>query len=210
MRTRLVAVVAVVGLILGIGWYVRAQNTPLDLSFSPGDVLTADDMNAIVNQVNANSSGLTNLGFRFVATMSGAQEVTEAPLNPGGLTGGEISLQFDEGLTQATATITLEGTPTNATRAHLHCNVAGVNGPIAFGFVDPGPCAVADLATGSLTCTITNADFTGVDCVPNIGVPVNNIAALYFAAREGEIYDNIHTVENGGGEIRGQLLGPLP
>lgn len=207
MQTRIVTAVLVVALVVGIGWYVRAQNQ-LDLTFQSGEVLTAADMNAIVNQINANNSGLTDPGLRFVTTMAREQE----PVAPagGGLTGGTVSLQFDAALTQATATITLTGDPANATRAHLHCHVAGMNGGIAFGFVDPGPCAVADLATGTLTCTITNADFTGTDCVPNIGVPVNNIAALYFAARNGDIYANVHTVENAGGEIRGQLLGPLP
>lgn len=217
MQTRIVTAVLVVALALGIGWYVKAQNAVLDLNFSPGDVLRAADLNAIVTQVNANTleveannAALTNPGLRFVATMSGAQEVTTTPLQPGGLTDGTISLQFDAGLTQAVATITLAGNAANANRAHLHCNFAGLNGGIPFGFVAPGPCDVADLADGSLTCTITNADFTGTDCVPSIGVPVNNIAALYFAAKNGGIYANVHTVENPGGEIRGQLLGPLP
>ena len=51
-----------------------------------------------------------------------------------------------------------------------------------------------------------DTDFTGADCVPAIGRPVNNIASLAFAARNGLIYANVHTVANPPGEVRGQLL----
>jgi hypothetical protein len=53
---------------------------------------------------------------------------------------------------------------------------------------------------------LLNTDFTGADCVPNIGRPVNNLAALAFAMRDGLIYANVHTTNFPGGEIRGQML----
>ena len=74
---------------------------------------------------------------------------------------------------------------------------------IAFGLVDPGPLAFDG---GKVEGTLTNADFNDVDCVPNIGRPVNNIAALAFAMREGLIYANVHTTDFLPGEIRGQML----
>ena len=52
---------------------------------------------------------------------------------------------------------------------------------------------------------LTNADFTGADCVPIIGRPVNNIAALAFAMEQGLIYINVHTTDNLPGEVRGQM-----
>ncbi len=123
---------------------------------------------------------------------------------------GEIEAEFDEGLTQVKVELKVEGLAAvnEATRAHFHCAFAGANGNIAFGIVDPGPadCEPADLAAGDLECTLTNADFTEADCVDEIGRPVSNIAALFFAMRDGLIYLNIHTPDNGGGEIRGQLL----
>ncbi len=140
------------------------------------------------------------------ATLSRAQEV---PTPAGGtLTGGKLKLKFDKGLTQVGVKLRLEGGSANADRAHLHCDLPGLAGPIAFGIVAPGPadCDAVDLAAGDLKCTLTNADFNNVDCIPVIGRPVNNIAAVFFAAREGLIYVNVHTVENGPGEILGQLL----
>jgi hypothetical protein len=53
---------------------------------------------------------------------------------------------------------------------------------------------------------LTNLDFTGADCTPIVGRPVNNIAALAFAMRNGLIYANVHTDVFPAGEQRGQML----
>jgi hypothetical protein len=45
-----------------------------------------------------------------------------------------------------------------------------------------------------------------MDCPALRGRPINNIASLAFAMRDGLIYANVHTVANTGGEVRGQLL----
>lgn len=51
MQTRLIVVATlVIGLALGIGQYVTAQENPLP-NFAPGDVLTAENMNSIVTEV---------------------------------------------------------------------------------------------------------------------------------------------------------------
>ena len=60
-----------------------------------------------------------------------------------------------------------------------------------------------ELAIGMLT----NANIElGADCVTAIGRPGINIAALFFAAEDGLIYANMHTLANPAGEARGQLL----
>ena len=41
------------------------------------------------------------------------------------------------------------------------------------------------------------------DCPALIGRPVNNIASLAFAMRDGLIYANVHTVAHSGGEVGG-------
>ena len=66
--------------------------------------------------------------------------------------------------------------------AHIHTGVAGVNGGVAQGFAG---------AAGDTTWTISGATLSA-----------GNLAALL----SGETYVNVHTVTNGGGEARGQIL----
>lgn len=144
-------------------------------------------------------------GFQVKSTLSGAQEV--APPVGSTLTGGEATIEFDAGLSQAEVTLTLAGDAAAANAAHLHCNRAGADGPVFLGLVEPGTCDPAQLAAGTLTCTLTNESFNAdADCLGTVGRPINNIASLFFAARDGLVYINVHTTANPGGEIRGQLI----
>jgi hypothetical protein len=144
--------------------------------------------------------------LRFSATLTGAQEVTTPA---GGVdTDGKsmVSAKFDAGLTQVVVRLRLRNLSSPAVAAHFHCARPGLNGPVVFGLVSPGQCEGLD--QGKIRrCTLTNADFTGADCNTGIGRPVNNIAALAFAMRDGLIYTNVHTPANPGGEVRGQMLG---
>lgn len=141
-------------------------------------------------------------GLKFRAALSGAQEVTDPS---GGVTTnaeGRIRADFDKALTQVEVRLRVEDSAGVFTRAHFHCGRAGQNGPIAFGLVDPGPLAFnGERVVGELT----NADFTGADCMPVIGRPVNNIAALAFAMKDGLIYVNVHSSVFPPGEVRGQM-----
>lgn len=146
---------------------------------------------------------LTLSGFAyaayFFAALTGAQEVParETPAT------GEIEVAFDRGFTEAQVYLTVSGYMGALTGAHFHCARPGENGPIVVGLFGPGPFPVGDLVSG----TLTNSNFLpGANCVPIIGRPVNNIAALAFAMREGLIYVNVHTTVFPGGEIRAQLF----
>lgn len=139
-------------------------------------------------------------GLKFEAQLSTAQEVPTP--GPGNITKSRVTARFDRAFTQVAVELKVAG-GMNVTRAHFHCARPGVAGPIAFGLFSPGPLVFdGEKAKG----TLTNADFTGRDCVPTIGRPVNNIAALAFAMRDGLIYANVHTADNPPGEVRGQLL----
>jgi hypothetical protein len=120
---------------------------------------------------------------------------------------------FDEGLTQAEFTLNVADA-IGVTQAHFHCGRPGQNGPIVVflfpvGATTAGPPTDVDglLAGGTLTNVSTDASFLVTDCVAAIGRPVNNIASLFFAMRDGLIYANVHTATFPGGEIRSQLCG---
>lgn len=138
-------------------------------------------------------------GLEFEAELSGDQEVPTVVT----VTRGSFDLEFDEAFTRADFRLEVfDGD--DVVQAHLHCNRAGQNGPVIAFLYGPGP--VVDVDGELSQGTLTNASFTGADCVPTIGRPVNNIASLAFAARDGLIYANVHTVAHPAGEIRGQLV----
>ena len=150
-------------------------------------------------------------GLVFVAHLSGEQEVTGEPPflapQPGIETDtrGQFRIQFNAALTKADFRLRVnEGV--DITQAHLHCAPAGVNGQIVvflFGLVaDPGVNIDGLLSEGELT----NDSFeAGINCIATCGKTVNNIASLRAAILDGCIYANVHSVENRGGEVRGQV-----
>lgn len=141
-----------------------------------------------------------NSALRFAAQLSTAQEV---PTPVAGLiTEAQVEAKFDKAFTRVDVKLRVRGGD-NVVAAHFHCARPGVAGPVVFGLFSPGPLVFdGERAKGSLT----NADFTGANCVPLIGRPVPNIVALAFAMRDGLIYANVHTTNNPSGEVRGQLL----
>jgi hypothetical protein len=140
-------------------------------------------------------------GLRFFTILTGDQEVPAVATEGT----GRVDVRFDAGFTQARVELVVDADDLTgpARRAHFHCAPAGVNGQIAFGLFEPGEC---DFDGRRARCTLRNEDFTGADCLPTAGRPVNNIAALAFAMRDGLIYANVHTLMFPGGEIRGQML----
>ncbi len=137
-------------------------------------------------------------GLRCEAMLSGAQEVPDVMTDAS----GRIVAMFDAAFTRVHVRLRVRGAPT-ADGAHFHCARPGANGPVAFGLVSPGPLFFDG---GVVKGMLVNDDFTGADCVGSVDRPVNNIAALAFAMRDGLVYINVHTLENPGGEIRGQMM----
>jgi hypothetical protein len=137
----------------------------------------------------------------FGAKLSGAEEVPPV----GTSTVASVKLALDDALSQATFRLVVNN-GVNVTMAHLHCHSPGQNGPIAVFLFGPvaGMNVNGELASG----TLTNASIAGSasGCAAAIGMPVDSIASLVAAARNGLIYANVHTVTNGGGEVRGQLI----
>ena len=137
----------------------------------------------------------------FRGDLSGAQEEPEIVTANSGV----ITVRANPELTQVVVRLRVSEVG-DVVAAHLHCNRAGENGGLALGLVAPGPCAFDG---NHLQCTLTNADILATpgvaDCLATIGQPINNIASLVAAIRAGNIYANVHTGTNGGGEVRAQL-----
>jgi hypothetical protein len=164
--------------------FVWALAAGVGLSLIPGTASYGDS-----NQASA---------LDFTATLTGAQEFPAIDSDATSV----ASVQFDRGFTRADVRVRLRGA-IDVVAAHFHCAPPGVNGPIAFGLLNPGQLTAFE---SNVRIRITNADFTGEDCTPVIGRPVNNIAALALAMQDGLIYINLHSPTAPLGEIRGQLL----
>ena len=142
-------------------------------------------------------------GLAFEARLSSAQEV---PSNPSEAK-ANIEVEFDKGFTKLEIELKVRDTVGTITRAHFHCAKPGENGDIVFGIFDPGPFPVPmDVTSLKLEGILTNADYTGADCVTETGRVINNLASLAFAMRDGLIYANVHTTFRPGGEVRGQMI----
>ena len=145
--------------------------------------------------------------FEFRATADGAQEISPpAPLN-GVVTDTTATIRLDFNRTLADVDFDLRVQNGVAiTQVHLHCGLAGQNGPVvAFLF---GPVVGEDVDGKLASGTLTNADITniGVDCVPSIGRPINNIASLLSAILDGLVYLNVHSVGDPAGVVRAQIF----
>lgn len=115
---------------------------------------------------------------------------------------GTAGAQFDSGFTRVAVRIRING-DIQVVAGHFHCARAAVNGPVAFGLMQPGP--LSEIVDGTRV-TLTNANATTADCVPTTGRPINNIAALALAMRDGLVYINLHSPTFPGGQIRGQMI----
>ncbi len=120
------------------------------------------------------------------------------------------TITFDRGFERATVFVRFNGLTSDLTRLHLHCNIAGKNGPVAIGLIDtlnPGNDNSQDISQVGhrVFGTLTNENFPGGDrCSDVIGRPVNNVVSLADAIDAGQIYWNLHTELNPPGELRGQ------
>lgn len=145
-------------------------------------------------------------GSRYRIFASGAQEVSP-PAPEGGVvtdTTARLDLQFNRLLSEATFRLNVnDGFGIN--QAHLHCGGAGSNGPVVaflFGLDPNGVDVDGILSSGELT----NLDIIDNACIDAIGQPVNNIASLAAAIKNGLIYLNVHALSNPPGLVRGQFL----
>jgi hypothetical protein len=126
----------------------------------------------------------------FTATLSGTNEVPAVTTDAS----GSATFTVSEGQIEFTVNVTgIE----NVTQAHIHTGREGQNGPVRLnlcGTDDTDPCTTGDgvLATGTNGTTV--------------GDPPITFDELVEAIQSDSAYTNVHTDQNPGGEIRGQIV----
>jgi uncharacterized protein (TIGR03118 family) len=161
--------------------YVESSED-VDLALSnPTGAALGSPSEAHLTIVDNDAAGITPLQRTFVGTLSGAQEV---PANA--TTGRGVGiLILDPSGTSAKVSVYFTGLTSNAQAAHIHGPAApGSNAPVLF------PFATVPAATSGSINNVT------------ISLTPTQVQQL----KDGLFYFNVHTVNNPGGEIRGQIL----
>jgi len=141
-------------------------------------------------------------GQMVQATLSGAQEVP--PVTTGASGTSALTISADQ--TQISFSLTTQNI-TGVTQAHIHVGPAGVNGPVIL-FLCTNLTPPSGVPTPP-TCPTSGGTVTGIltaaNLIPNIGAGINTFANAVNAILNGNAYVNVHTSQNPGGEIRGQI-----
>lgn len=138
---------------------------------------------------------------KFSAHLTGSQEV------PAVETGarGRAFFQLNGDGTELAFSLNVSNIQ-NITQAHIHLGAAGTNGGVVVWLYPPGP--PAQLIPGRFNGMLAEGTITAANLVGALaGQPLE---ALLIRMRDEEAYVNVHTSENPGGEIRGQIRSMLP
>jgi CHRD domain len=134
---------------------------------------------------------------RFSANLGGANEVP--PINTAG--SGEFRMEIVG--SDVNFTLSFSDLSSNLTAAHVHFGQTKVSGGVMIFLCGGGGQPDCPAATsGTITGTITAANVTGPTTQ---GVDVGDLDTALDIMRDGLSYVNMHTVNFGGGEIRGQV-----
>jgi hypothetical protein len=131
----------------------------------------------------------------LTATLTGAEETPAPGINTGAFGFAEVGVDVTN--QEVTVALQVFNLPTGSTAGHIHAGGKGTPGPVILDFVLPAG------RTGDFTLNLRlgRAQFRAR---PEIGISSFEDALQAIAAGNG--YVNIHTTQNAGGEIRGQLV----
>jgi len=135
----------------------------------------------------------------LTASLNGGDE-TPAALNTGMF--GSVEVSVDPVNREVVVTLRVFNTPTPTTAGHIHIGGKGTPGPTVLNF----PPALVG-RTGDFAMTFRVGDTPGV-FTPRPAIGINTIDDAIQAILGGNSYVNVHTTQNPGGEIRGQLTIP--
>ena len=134
--------------------------------------------------------------MRFTALLSGANEVPGIASG----SGGTATVTLNTATRAVTYKVDVYNMPSGTTQAHFHVGGPGVAGPVVVNFVVQ-PNISNDF---SISGTATSADL-----VPRQAQGIGSWDDFIEALVLGQVYANVHSTVNPGGEVRGQVL-PVP
>jgi CHRD domain len=146
----------------------------------------------------------------FTATLLGANELPDPVSSPGT---GFATIVLDPTAQTLQINATFSGLTSNVVAAHIHCCAPfGTNAGVATTLpVFPGfPMGVTSGTYSSQVFDLTQPLIYNPNFVTDLGGLAQAEAALIAGISSEQSYFNIHTVNFGGGEIRGQLFVPEP
>lgn len=129
----------------------------------------------------------------FTAALHGGNEVPG--VSTGSVGTGTVSVNL---ATQVvTFRIDVYNMPVGTTQAHFHAGAAGVNGPVVVNFTVPAGISNDFAITGTASAT---------DLTVRAPQGINSWEDFIQALLLGNVYMNVHSTANPGGEIRGQVV----
>lgn len=131
--------------------------------------------------------------LNFTAHLSGANEV------PGVVNGagGTATISLNTATRVVTYRIDVYNMPSGTTAAHFHAGGPGVSGPVVVNFT---------VAAGISNDFAITGTATSADLVPRTAQGVGSWDDFIQALTLGQIYVNVHSAANPGGEVRGQVV----
>jgi hypothetical protein len=129
----------------------------------------------------------------FTAALSGGNE------NPGVLTGsvGTGTVSVNMATQVVTYRIDVYNMPVGTTASHFHVGAVGQNGPVVVNFT---------VAAGISNDFAISGTASATDLVPRAAQGINSWEDFLQALLLGNVYMNVHSTNNAGGEIRGQVV----
>jgi len=154
--------------------------------------------------IHGKRNGGGSSGTQFTAFLTGHNEVPAIHTNGT----GKLMLTINSDNTMS-FTLTYSGLSSPAAQAHVHFGQPNVNGGVVFFFCGGGskPACPAGNTSTPVTVTGTVAASDILAPTPAQGLTAGDPTGINQEIRAGFAYANVHTSNNPGGEIRGQLVG---
>jgi hypothetical protein len=131
--------------------------------------------------------------LNFTALLSGANET---PAIASGA-GGTATVTLNTATRTVAYKVDVYNLPSGAVAAHFHAGGPGVAGPVVVNFTVPNGISNDFSISGTASAS---------DLVPRGEQGIRSWDDFIQALTLGQVYVNVHSAVNGGGEVRGQVL----